>query len=197
PVGAARPARSRSSVVFPEPFGPVTSAKPPRGTSRSSPSSTRFSPNCLDSERARITSATLDAARRARQARLARLGPSSGAPACGAERRSLTAAPADSRPIRTPPKSAERARGPTRAPPSVRTLGVDGTPRPPHGHDNSGREQQRENAAADTAADLRPVGAIRRRRRGRRPDTRIVGLVKGILRLVVLHLGRRQDPRLQ
>jgi len=29
-VGVASPAQSRSSVVFPEPFGPVTSRKPPR-----------------------------------------------------------------------------------------------------------------------------------------------------------------------
>ena len=54
-VGAASPAQRRSSVVFPDPFGPVTSTKPPRGTSRSSPSRTRLSPKRLDSFRARIT----------------------------------------------------------------------------------------------------------------------------------------------
>src|SRR3954454_22607417 len=34
-VGTSSPARSRSSVVFPEPFGPVTSRNPPRGRSSS------------------------------------------------------------------------------------------------------------------------------------------------------------------
>ena len=43
-VGCARPAQIRSSVVFPAPFGPVTTRKPPRGRSRSILRRTRFSP---------------------------------------------------------------------------------------------------------------------------------------------------------
>ena len=42
-VGWASPAQIRSSVVFPEPFGPVTTRKPPRGRSRST-SARRASP---------------------------------------------------------------------------------------------------------------------------------------------------------
>ena len=44
PVGAASPATRRSSVVLPEPFGPVTTTNSPRRTSRSSPRRTRFAP---------------------------------------------------------------------------------------------------------------------------------------------------------
>ena len=51
----ARPAQSRSSVVFPEPFAPVTTRKPPSSRSRSSFSRTRFSPKRRESPRARIT----------------------------------------------------------------------------------------------------------------------------------------------
>src|SRR4029077_16100122 len=47
----------RRSVVFPEPFGPVTSRKSPRSTSRSIPSRTRLSPKRLPRPRARITDA--------------------------------------------------------------------------------------------------------------------------------------------
>ena len=39
---ATSPATSRSSVVLPEPFGPVTRTNPPRSTSSSSPSKIRF-----------------------------------------------------------------------------------------------------------------------------------------------------------
>ena len=41
-VGTASPAQMRRSVVFPEPFGPVTTANPPRGTARSTSRSTRL-----------------------------------------------------------------------------------------------------------------------------------------------------------
>ena len=44
PVGAASPATRRSSVVLPEPFGPVTTRKPPRPSSRSSGRSARRAP---------------------------------------------------------------------------------------------------------------------------------------------------------
>ena len=36
-VGVANPAQSRSNVVLPEPLGPVTTKKPPRGSSKSTP----------------------------------------------------------------------------------------------------------------------------------------------------------------
>src|SRR5439155_18780919 len=54
-VGASSPATSRSSVVFPEPFGPVTTTKSPEATSRSTPRRTRFAPKRFSRPRARIT----------------------------------------------------------------------------------------------------------------------------------------------
>ena len=53
-VGRISPATRRSSVVLPEPFGPVTSTKPPRSISKLSSSMTRFAPNRFARPRARI-----------------------------------------------------------------------------------------------------------------------------------------------
>jgi hypothetical protein len=36
-VGSSRPARQRSSVLFPQPEGPTSTQNPPEGTSRSMP----------------------------------------------------------------------------------------------------------------------------------------------------------------
>ena len=55
PEGARSPANSRNSVLFPEPFRPVTSRKPPFGSTRSTPRRTCFSPKRLSSARATIT----------------------------------------------------------------------------------------------------------------------------------------------
>src|SRR5581483_11657018 len=52
PVGAASPASTRSSVVFPEPFGPVTRRKSPATTETSTRSNTRFTPKRFDRLRA-------------------------------------------------------------------------------------------------------------------------------------------------
>src|SRR5579884_1591879 len=57
-LGAASRARIRSSVVLPDPFGPVTSRNPKSGTSRSRPRKTLLSPKRFASPRATITAGT-------------------------------------------------------------------------------------------------------------------------------------------
>src|SRR6266545_6085307 len=59
-VGIASPAQSRSSVVLPDPFGPVTSRNPSWSTSNSTPRSTRLCPYRFCKPRARIIARTLD-----------------------------------------------------------------------------------------------------------------------------------------
>src|SRR5215218_204112 len=59
PVGATSPEKRRSRVVFPDPFGPVTTRKSPAPTSRSSGVTTRFVPNRLVRPRARIMRSSL------------------------------------------------------------------------------------------------------------------------------------------
>src|SRR3954447_22958230 len=67
-VGASRPAQSRSSVDFPEPFGPVTTRNPPRSSSKLTSRSTGLSRKRLPTPFERITGRVYAAGGAARRA---------------------------------------------------------------------------------------------------------------------------------
>ena len=130
-VGAARPASTRSSVVLPEPFGPVTSRKPPRASSRSTPSKTRCrrsasrgrgaeSPSGYTSAAARWNPSGCPAARRCRA--ISSISPTQRQPFFAADalgtRAAVRRARARRAPIRPRPRSRARRRGSRGASPS-------------------------------------------------------------------------------